>query len=138
MNLQNDLKVYGDTSFRGECPKESAEQITFFNWLRKNHPDIAMAATHVRNEGNRSIQQTMRQKAEGMQAGFADIIIAGCPAFVCELKRKDHTKSRWQKGQQESLMAAQELGAFVCVALGYEAAIEAFTEWNTTRTIKSG
>jgi hypothetical protein len=73
-----------------------------------------------------------------MTVGASDIIVPGCPAFVCEMKRQDHTKSRWQDGQIEYLLQAQENGAFVCVALGYVAAIEALKDWLCIRTIKNG
>ena len=71
----------------------------------------------------------MMQKSEGMTPGAADIVIPGSPAFVCELKRKDHTKSQWQDGQIEYLEASKKAGAFVCVALGCDAAWLAFQEW---------
>jgi hypothetical protein len=70
--------------------------------------------------------QVAREKAEGMTKGASDVIIVANPAFVCEIKRRDHTKSAWQDGQIEFLKAAQELGAFVCIALGADAATEAF------------
>lgn len=125
--------VYGDVSFRGNCPKESLEQITFFNWLRTEYPDTWGAlALHPRNEQQLRGGQhrgMIRQKAEGMTPGASDIVIPGLPAFVCELKRLDHTKSKWQEGQVEYLTAAQAAGCFVCVALGHKAAIEAFDAW---------
>lgn len=62
-----------------------------------------------------------------MTPGAADIIIP-C-GFVCELKRRDHTKSKWQPGQLEYLEAAQDAGCFVAVALGWEAALEAVDAW---------
>ena len=133
MKLNNNIKTYGNPDFRGKCPTESAEQITFFNWLRREYPDVAIVATHIRNEGRRSHAQTARQKAEGMRSGQADIIIAGAPTFVCELKRADRTQSKWQDDQQEYLIQAASMGAFACVALGHKAAIEAFKEWNTIR-----
>ena len=71
----------------------------------------------------------MKHQAEGMTKGAADIIIPARVAFVCELKRQDHTLSRWQSGQQEYLEAAQAAGAFACVALGAAAAWQAFEEW---------
>lgn len=124
------LSVYGDTSFRGPCPSETAEQVTFFGYLRRTHPEsYGLIAIHPRNEGKRHHVQVAREKAEGMTPGAADIIIPGFPAFVCELKRRDHTKCQWQAGQQEYLKACQQAGAFVCVALGWEAAIEAFNKW---------
>lgn len=88
-----------------------------------------MIAIHPRNEGKRHHVQVAREKAEGMTPGASDIIIPGAPSFVCELKRKDHTKSRWQAEQEEYLQACRQAGAFVCVALGWEAALEAFNNW---------
>lgn len=125
------LKVYGDQSFRGDCPSETLEQVTFFNWLRTEYPHtLGRIAIHPRNEGVRSHYQAMRDKAEGMTPGAPDIIIPASPAFVCELKRQDHTKSKWQDGQIEYLKACHDEGAFVCVALGYAAAIKALEEWD--------
>src|SRR5699024_8936847 len=83
-------------------------------------------AVHPRNEGKRTYHQARMQRLEGaLNVGASDVIIPAAPAFVCEIKRRDHTKSRWQEGQQEYLKAAQDAGAFVCVALGADAAIEA-------------
>lgn len=124
------LRVYGDKSYRGDCPTEAAEQVTFFARLRREYPDTwGRLAIHPRNEGRRSWQQTVRHKAEGMTPGASDIIIPGSPSFVCELKRRDPTRSRWEDGQLEYLEAAQHGGAFVCVALGVDAAWAAFMEW---------
>lgn len=131
MQFPNWLNVYGDVKYRGDCPPESAEQITFFSMLRRQYPQTwGKVAIHPRNEGKRRHHQTARHKAEGMTPGAADIIIPGSPAFVCELKRKDHTKSFWQPAQLAYLEAAHEAGAFVCVALGWQAAYEAVKTWN--------
>lgn len=130
MKFPSFLRVYGNTSYRGNCPAESLEQITFFNRLRLQYPKTWGAiAIHVRNEGNRHHAQTIRHKAEGMVSGSADIIIPGSPSFVCELKRRNHTKSTWQLGQIEYLEACHNAGAFTCVALGYEAAWRALQDW---------
>ena len=124
------LPVYGSQEYRNKkCPVESAEQITFFNTLRRNYPELGRIAIHPRNEGKRTANQAQRQKAEGMTAGAADIIIPGSPAFVCELKRTDHTLSAWEPDQLEYLATAQTMGAFVCVALGHKAALEALEIW---------
>lgn len=123
------LTVYGDQKFRGKCPTETAEQVTFFNKLRREYPHLAACAVHIRNEGKRNANQVAKEKAEGMLKGAADIFIAGCPAFICELKKQDHTKCHWEGGQQEFLEAAQLNGAFTCVALGYDAAFEALEDW---------
>lgn len=135
------LAVYGDTNFRGDCPPESAEQITFFSRLRAEHPDtLGVLALHPKNEEKRKgrqFQQLARDKAMGLSPGASDIIIPGCPAFVCEMKRQDHTKSKWQPGQLEYLEAAHNAGAFVCVALGWEAAMEAVKAWQECIALNS-
>jgi hypothetical protein len=124
------VPIYGDQSWRGKCATETAEQVTFFNRLRRTYPDtLGRLAIHPRNEGKRTHQQTMRQKAEGMTAGTSDIVIPGSPAFVCELKRRDHTQSKIELDQIEYLEAAQSAGCFACVALGCNAAWEAMEAW---------
>lgn len=134
MKFPDWLPVYGSTDYRNKkCPVESAEQITFFNVLRRDYPQLGIIAVHPRNEGKRTMQQAMRQKAEGMTSGSSDIIIPGNPSFVCELKRKDHTLCSWEVEQLTYLETAKNNGSFVCVALGYEAALEALIEWIGTK-----
>lgn len=126
MKFPPQIKVYGDLSFRDKrCPTEVAEQMTFFNRVRKTK--YGAIATHIRNEGKRT--NALRERMEGMVNGASDIIIPARVPFVCELKRRDHTLCHWQPGQQEYLIAAQEMGAFACVCLGVDAAWEAFQEW---------
>lgn len=139
MKFHKDLKVYGDTSFRGKCPKEEVEQITFFNELKRLHPEISELATHIKNEGKKSWGQIRKDQASGLNQGFSDIIIAGCPTCLIEMKRKDHTKSHWQENQQEKLLLAQDVGVFSCVALGYLGALEAVEDWiKCTKMMKNG
>jgi hypothetical protein len=134
MKFLPEIKVYGDQSFRGDCPSESLEQVTFFNRLRREYPDTwGKIALHPRNEGQRSFRQVAHQKAEGMVSGAADVIICGSPTFVCEIKRRDHTKSTWQPDQVEFLLQAVAAGSFVCVALGADAATGAFNEYLDVR-----
>jgi len=129
MKFNKNIKVYGDINFRGQCPIEELEQITFFNELRKEQPEIAKLATHVKNEGKKTPQQALKDARNGLNKGFSDIIIIGNPCLLIELKRQDHTKSSWQPGQQEFLELAQSKGAFCCVALGYKAALLAVKDW---------
>ena len=138
MKFPSWLNVYGDIKFRGDCPSETAEAVTFFAKIRREYPDsYGLIATHVRNEGKRSFHQVAKQKSEGMTKGAPDIIIPANPTFICELKRQDHTKSKFQDGQLEYLEAAQNAGAFVCVALGYKAAYEAFIYWKVKKNLHS-
>ena len=127
MKIPPHIQVFGDVCFMGDCPTEDAELITFFNELAKLYPSLAKVAIHPDNEGlvlGSGHLHHARQKAKGaIKKGAADIVICGNPTFVCEMKRQDHTKSRWQDGQLEFLENAQRLGAFVCVALGYKGAL---------------
>ena len=119
-------KVYGKKE-KGKQPSENAEMITFFNVLREDYPDLAVIATHIKNEGKRNINQIGKDKAEGLVTGFPDIVILGNPAFCCEMKSKG--KSKISEDQEKVLNAATKNGAFACVAYGYEAAIDAVIEW---------
>jgi len=134
MNLKDcPVPIYGDINWRGRCPEESHEQMSFFNRLRKEYPySYGLIALHPRNEGLKERGQfsaVIRHAAEGMTAGAADIIIPGKVTFVCEMKRQNHVKSAWQDGQREYLAVAQSAGAFACIALGAVAAWQAFEEW---------
>lgn len=121
MQIQS-IKKYVD-----ECSNsERAEQITFFNQLRLQYPELAKIAIHPRNEGKRTYAQAAREKREGMTRGAADIIIPGRLSFVCELKTK---KGRLSKSQEDYLLAAQAAGAFACVAVGAKAAMHALEKW---------
>lgn len=130
VKLNKNIVLYGDPSFRGPCPTENAEQITFFSRIRKQYPTTyGLIAVHIRNEGKKTWTQAAFHRASGQTKGASDIIIPGAPTFVCELKRRDHTRSKWQPGQEVYLQAAQAAGAFVCVALGVDAAIDALELW---------
>lgn len=127
------VPIYGDVKWRGKCHKESVEQSSFFNRLRREYPDTwGILAVHPRNEAQLrggQFHAIIKHKAEGLSPGASDIIIPGSPTFVCEMKRRDITLSKWQEGQREYLAAAQNTGSFACVALGAESAWKAFEDW---------
>lgn len=131
MKLPVGIEVFGNLDFRDKkCPKEVMEQVTFFNQLRGEYPaTYGLIAVHNRNEGKKTVHQVAREKAEGMATGAPDIMIPGNPAFLCELKRKDHTLSALQPMQEPYLRAAMAQGAYACIAFGWEAAMEAFNHW---------
>lgn len=104
--------------------------MTFFARLRRQYPEsYGLIALHPRNEGRRTHLQVAKEKSEGMTTGATDIIIPGRQTFVCELKRRDHTKSKLGDEQLAFMRAAQAVGAFTCIALGVDAAWAAFEEW---------
>lgn len=134
MNLKKippTIPVFGDLTFRGKCPLETPEQISFLSLLRAEFPELAEIATHIRNEGQRSKYQAHKQKQEGMKTGASDIIIPCCPPILIELKQRNHVNSSTTDKQIKYLVKAQEQGAFACFALGAVGAIEAVRKWHT-------
>jgi hypothetical protein len=135
VRFPNNIPVYGDKTYRGPSPSEAAEQVTFFNRLRKQFPDTyGVLGFHPRNEGKKSFTQVQKEKLEGMTPGASDIIIPGNTTFVCELKQRDHTNSKISQDEIKYLYAAQAAGAFVCIALGVDGAWEAFNNWRELYT----
>ena len=122
------VPVYGNVGFRGKCPKESVEQISFFNHIRTHYPEYAEVAFHVRNEGKASARQRVNQQLEGMKTGASDVVIAMSPPFVCELKRQDHTESSISDDQIDFLKNTRKLGGTGVIALGCHAAVIAFED----------
>ena len=107
MNLNKippQIPVFGDINFRGPCPLETPEQISFLCLLKAEFPELAK---------------------------IADIVIPCCPPMLIELKRRDHTKSSTSAKQLNYLVDSQEQGAFACYALGAVGAIEAVRAWHT-------
>lgn len=137
-NLPAGVRLFGDPTYRGRCPREVVEQVSVINRIRGEYPETwGLLAFHPRNEQlleRGQFSSVIKHKAEGMTAGFADLVVAGSPTFLCEIKRLDHTLSTWQPGQLKHLTAAANAGAFACVALGAVAAYSAFQEWVDAQT----
>jgi len=133
MNFPEGIIVWGDTRFRGKCPLEAVEQVSWFNRIRREYPDTYGAiATHIRNEGmmeGAHLASKVKHRAEGLVVGAADIILPARVPLVIEMKRCDHQKSTVSDEQVRYLLAAQAMGAYACIALGAVAAWEAFEWW---------
>lgn len=133
MNLNKipqQIKVFGDTEWRGKCPLEVAEQISFLCLLRAEFPKFAEIAVHIRNEGKRTKRQGAQHLKEGMKTGASDIIIPCNPPMLIELKRRDHTLSSSSGKQLKYLVDSHAQGAFACYALGAIGAMEAVRAWH--------
>ena len=77
MKIPPHIKSFGNLDFRGECPKEDAELITFFNQLKLNYPDLYDVAIHPDNErliSGTGFNAQSRQKAKG-QSGTVQAIL---------------------------------------------------------------
>ena len=130
MKIPDFIRVYGDTSFRGKCSVEDTELINFFTEVYYLYPETYhLIAFHPKNEGKKTMAQVQKDKAKGQKKGVSDIIVPGNPTLIIELKRKDHTQSYWEDGQIQFLEQAHKAGAYVCLALGSVAAIQAFNDW---------
>lgn len=129
------IEVVGDTSYRDRnCDNEDAEGVTLFaEWNRD--PELKhIPLLHIPNEKKRrthaDFKELATQKMKGaFQAGASDYVALGFPTLVIELKRKDHTKSVIDKDQIDFLVKSQNADAWVCVALGYEAALAFARRW---------
>lgn len=136
MKLPPEIQLWGNTSFRGECPQEYVELSSFFSRIRREYPDsYGAVATHIRNEQKREKAQfssIMKHSAEGMVKGAVDILIPARVPFCCEMKRQNPQLSAVSKEQIKYLQACHNLGSFAVVALGAKAAWEAFTWWVST------
>ncbi len=134
MNLNKipqQIPVFGDQEWRGKCPLEVAEQVSFLCMLRAEFPKLAEIAVHIRNEGKRTKRQGAAQKAEGLNTGASDLLIPCTPSILIELKRRDHTQSKIADKQIKYLVNSEAFGSFACVALGAVGAMEAVREWHT-------
>ena len=122
------IPTYG-TPTTGPCPSEKVEMASFFNRLRRDHPQLGAIALHIRNEGKRTAMQHQSMVGEGgFVKGASDVVIPGVPTFVMEMKSRAKT-ARVSKEQTAYLEAAAANGAFACVALGAVGAWEAFEAW---------
>lgn len=133
MKIPPNIPLWGDPKWRGKCPLEAVEQVSWFNRIRREYPDTYGAvATHVRNEGLKERGQfstVVKHAAEGMTKGCADIIVPARTPLVIEMKRQDASKSELSDEQIKYLRAAQSLGAYAVICLGALAAWEAFEFW---------
>jgi len=133
MNLttlqRHGIPVFGDTKYRGKCPSEMAEQVSFLALLRIEFPELAEIAVHIENEGKR--KDGLRKQQQGMQKGASDIVIPCSPPILIELKVADNS-GRVSPEQVAYLARSIRLGAFGCVALGAAGAMEAVRHYVAT------
>lgn len=128
MKISSKIKVYGDLTHRDtKCPKEDSEVQTIVNQVRKRYPHVLF--THIKNEGKRTKAQMDFDKSMGLLGGVSDLVFFGSPMMVMEVKRKDHTLSKWQPYQQEFLIETQKQGVVSCVVFGWTAGMEAVEDW---------
>ena len=123
--------------------KESETQIKCVSWFRYKYPAYAKLLEHPRNEGSAGTRkQGAIAKAEGVQAGVADLILH-VPAYITEasirhsdcyhslaieMKTKKGTQSPEQKAWQRLFEAA---GGKYILSRSYDHFTEEVTRYMT-------
>lgn len=122
------LPVFGDLPRAKDNPAEDYVLSSLISRIRKDYPSsYGLVAFHVKNESKRTTWQIRADKAKGLTKGVSDLIVIGNPTLCMEIK-KDNS-CRFEDGQLEFLQQAQKGGAFVCLAIGYQGAKDAFEYW---------
>ena len=122
------LPVFGDLPKSTSNPAEDYVLSSLISRIRNDYPlTYGLVAFHVKNESKRTTGQIRADKAKGLTKGVSDLIVIGNPTLCMEIK-KDNS-CRFEDGQLEFLQQAQKQGAFVCLAIGYQGAKDAFEHW---------
>jgi len=122
------LPKFGTLKKSNDNPKEDYVLSSIVSRIRIDYPNTyGLVAFHVKNESKRTTGQTRADKAKGLTKGVSDLIVIGNPTLCMEIKCDD--SCYFESGQLEFLEQAQKNGAFVCLAVGYDGAKEAFNHW---------
>ena len=122
------LPKFGDLPKSTSNPAEDYVLSSLISRIRNDYPlTYGLVAFHVKNESKRTTGQIRADKAKGLTKGVSDLIVIGNPTLCMEIK-KDNS-CRFEDGQLEFLQQAQKQGAFVCLAIGYQGAKDAFEHW---------
>lgn len=122
------LPKFGDLPRAKDNPAEDYVLSSIISRIRKDYlSSYGLVAFHVKNESRRTMGQIRADKAKGLTKGVSDLIVIGNPTLCMEIK-KDNS-CRFEDGQLEFLQQAQKGGAFVCLAVGYQGAKDAFEYW---------
>ena len=122
------LPKFGDLPKSTSNPAEDYVLSSVVSRIRKDYPTTyGLVAFHVKNESKRTTTQIKIDKLKGLTKGVSDLIVIGNPTLCMEIK-KDNS-CRFEDGQLQFLEQAQKGGAFACLAIGYQGALDAFHHW---------
>ena len=107
-------------------PTEESEQVTFVQWLKIKR----IAHAHVPNEGRHAVQYMKKQKAQGLSAGFPDMLIFLPNGLLCiEMKRRKKSLTKLSDKQSDWIDTINCYDySKAIVAYGAEMAIEIVTK----------
>jgi len=111
---------------------ELAEQVLFFNHVKKVHPALweSRMIFAVPNGGKRTPMEAVKLKASGVLAGVSDIIVLlarGSYHGMCLEMKKDG--GRLSPDQSLFLSSAKKHGYAAVVAVGHAEAIRVFNNY---------
>lgn len=127
MKMHPLIKVYGEIQ-KGACPDENTECQTIVNQNKKHNPHVMIL--HIKNEGSRTKAQMDFTNSMGFIKGASDYLLVGNPMGFLEVKRKNYSH-KITKEQELFLLNAQARGAFVGIALGWEAGMRFIEDWKS-------
>lgn len=113
---------------------EHAEQVAVCNWFDKTHPGIVYFAVpngaNLGGTDNQRFGQINKLKAEGLQPGCPDLIIAAARGgyHACALEMKS-LKGKLSENQEQFLARLEEAGWYTIVGIGADDAIQSLTEY---------
>ena len=109
-------------------PTEHQEQVAFFQWLELQHPTVYLMAAAVPNGSHKSQAAAGRFKAEGLKAGYPDILVdfprGPYHGLRIEMKRRRKSLSKVSDEQMEWGLRLREQGFYWSLAYGCDEAIE--------------
>lgn len=113
-------------------PSEHSEQSRFIGHARTFYPAIADCIAAIPNAGKRSMREGARLKAEGMLAGYPDVLIdvprCGFHGLRIEFKRQDGGGGA-SASQKRVIRALRANGYAVAVCLGFNDAWPVFEDY---------
>jgi hypothetical protein len=116
-----------------KSPLEHIEQINLVAHCKQLWPNEFNVMLHVPNESNVPVQYRAKLSKCGLLKGASDWLILwpsnGKPYMLVELKRSRKRDSAVSNEQVNFLLNAQLIGAEVCVAYGYKAALHAIEKY---------
>lgn len=125
-NSDGTKQMVSKASLKRDCPLESEEQQMLFQWARLQecvYPELALLVA-IPNGGLRNMPEAVRFKAEGVRAGFPDMILpvarGGYHSLAIELKREKG--GRIAPEQQEWINALNRQGWRAVVCRGFDEA----------------
>lgn len=108
--------------------REHKDQVAYFAWLSMAHPKYYRSATAVPLGGIRKPKTGAKLKAEGVKAGYPDVLIDvplyGYHGLRFEFKAPGKTQSSVTALQREWLVRLWNFGYAVGWAPGFESAMQ--------------